>query len=728
MPFAPQSSVTPPVAARNPHTLDGRGGTRIDDYYWLGDKEDPEVLAYLEAENAYADAVLAPTADLQADLFAGIKARVVETDVDAPVRHGGYWYWTRSLEGKQYGMFCRRHDPERKLDAVAVLADAREETAVIAADPEAADASVFLDENVLAGDSEYFALGVWDLSPDQSVLAYAVDLDGSEQYALRFLDLTTGENRPDEIDDVTYGSAWSADGSTFFYVRADESLRPFQVWRHVLGQDNATDTMVYEDLDERFFVSVGATRSERFVVVQSQSKMTSECAWLDATQPASAPAVVLPRTDEVEYDIEHAVWPGEGDVWLIRTNRPAADGTVPTDFELLRMPVGGGADDLVEVLPHRPGTKINDVDAFAGHVVITERTEGLEQIRILTPSTGASELIPQPDAVFSLAGAANPEWDSSSYRFGYTSLVTPMSVIEIDVPTGRRQVIRVQPVRGYDASRFVTHRIWATAPDGTRVPVSLVARADVATDGTAACLLYGYGSYELSMDPGFSSLRLSLLERGVVFAIAHIRGGGEMGRHWHEQGRLAHKTNTFTDFISCAEHLVATGWAAPDRLAIRGGSAGGLLMGAATNLRPDLWKAVVAEVPFVDVVTTMSDPSLPLTVTEWEEWGNPLESDADFDNMLSYSPYDNLRPATASGEAITYPAMYVSGGLNDPRVGYWEPAKWVAKMRATVANRYPLVLRTELGAGHQGLSGRYDVWKDEARVYAFLLVALGVEG
>jgi oligopeptidase B len=374
----------------------------------------------------------------------------------------------------------------------------------------------------------------------------------------------------------------------------------------------------------------------------------------------------------------------------------------------------------VEVIAHRPGTKVNDVDAFAGHIVVAERSDGLEQLRVLVPATGLSELIPQPDPVFSLLGSRNPEWAAETYRFGYTSLVTPMSTVEIDIASGRRDVIRVQPVRDYDASQFVTTRIWATAADGTSVPISLVARADVAVDGTAPCLLYGYGSYEHSIDPAFSTLRLNLLERGVVFAIAHVRGGGEMGRHWHEEGRLVHKPNTFSDFISCAEHLVETGWAAPDRIAIRGGSAGGLLMGAVTNLRPDLWQAVIAEVPFLDVITTMSDPSLPLTVTEWEEWGNPIDNPDDYRVMRSYSPYDNIG-------VTTYPAMYVTGGLNDPRVGYWEPAKWVAKLRATTTARYPVVLRTELGAGHQGLSGRYDVWKDEARVHAFVLVALGVE-
>jgi oligopeptidase B len=711
MPFAPEASVSAPAARSRPHVIDDLGGTRVDDYYWLAERDDPEVLTYLEAENAYADAVLAPTTDLQAELYASIKARVVETDVDAPARHGAWWYWTRTVEGEQYAIFCRRHDPDHRLEATAVLAEATADTG---------DETVILDENVLAGDSDYFALGVWDLSPDHTLLAYAIDLDGSEQYSLRFRDLATGEDRPDRIEGVTYGSAWSADGTTLFYIRQDETQRPYQVWRHALGTESADDVLVWEDPDERFFVAVGATRSERFVVIQSQSKLTSECLWIDAAAPEREPAVVMPRVEGVEYDIEHAAWPGSGDVWLVRTNRPDAAGVVATDFAVLRMPVTGSAEDLVEVIAHRPGTKVNDIDAFAGHVVVAERSDGLEQLRVLVPATGFSEVVPQPDPVFSLVGSRNPEWASETYRFGYTSLVTPMSTVEIDVASGRRDVIRVQPVRDYDASQYTTTRVWATAGDGTLVPISLVARADVAVDGSAPCLLYGYGSYEHSIDPAFSTLRLNLLERGVVFAIAHIRGGGEMGRHWHEEGRLLQKPNTFSDFISCAEHLVETGWAAPDRIAIRGGSAGGLLMGAVTNLRPDLWQAVVAEVPFLDVITTMSDPSLPLTVTEWEEWGNPIDNPDDYRVMRSYSPYDNIGDAP-------YPAMYVTGGLNDPRVGYWEPAKWVAKLRATTTARYPVVLRTELGAGHQGLSGRYDVWRDEARVHAFVLVVLGVE-
>ena len=701
---------TEPLAPRRPTRLEQHDDVRIDDWYWLADRDDPEVVAYLEAENAYTAEVLAPEAELRARLFDEVKARVVETDVEAPVRIGPWWYWSRSVEGLQYSIFCRRADPERRLDAAEVLADARS----------GIDAgTVILDENVLAGASDFFSLGVWDVSFDHTVLAYATDLNGSERYELRFRDLTTGEDLPDAVSGVSYGSAWASDNRTLFYVRPDEAMRPYQVWRHTLGTDAAADVLVYEDLDERDFVSVGATRSQRFVVIESQSKMAGEARWIDASRPTDAPAVILPRVEGVEYDVDHAVWPDAGDVWLVRTNRPGPDGAPATDFALYRMPVGGGSADLQPVVEHREGVKLDSVDAFAGHIVLTERANGLEQLRLLSPATGAQELIEQPEPVYSLLPGSNPEWDATVYRFGYTSLVTPVSVIDHDVTTAERRVVRTQPVRGYDKDRFRTERVWAEAADGTRVPISLVARADVALDGSAPTLLYGYGSYEISIDPTFSPLRLNLLERGMVFAIAHVRGGGELGRRWHEQGRLEHKRNTFTDFIAAAEHLIATGWAAPDRLAIRGGSAGGLLMGAVTNMRPDLWRAVVAEVPFVDVVTTMSDESLPLTVTEWEEWGNPVADPEAYRVMLSYSPYDNV----VAGD---YPAMYVTGGLNDPRVGYWEPAKWVAKLRALRTNHRDVVLRTELGAGHQGLSGRYDVWADEARVQAFVLTQLGV--
>ncbi len=724
----------PPAAPRRPHRLEAHGDERVDDWYWMANRDDPEVITYLEAENAYTEAALGGTAKLQEALFEEIKARVVETDATAPSPHGPWWYWTRTAEGAQYRSYCRLADPGRSGDAAELAAAARR-------GPLEGE-EILLDENVLAEGHDYFALGVFDLSPDYAILAYATDTDGSERYRLRFRDLGTGEDRPDEVDDVTYGSAWAADNQTFFYVRPDEAMRPWQVWRHVLGTPTSEDVLVHREPDERFFVSVSLTRSQRFIVVSAESKMTSESRVVESSRPTDPPRVILPRRQGVEYDVDHAWWADAGDVWLIRTNAPGADGMASTNFAVARLGVGGGDavgggwDDLVPVITHRPKVKVEAVEAFRSHLIVSERAAGIEQLRVLSLADdgppidlaqgGGGWVIDQPDPVFSLTGGLNAEWDADRYRFGYTSLITPLSSIDYHVGERRRQVLRVQSVEGgYRPEDYRTERIWATAADGTKVPISLVARADAAVDGTTPCLLYGYGSYEITIDPTFSALRVNLVERGFTFAIAHVRGGGELGREWYEQGRLERKPNTFSDFIACAEHLVATGWAASDRLVIRGGSAGGLLMGAVTNERPDLWRAVVAEVPFVDVVTTMSDTSLPLTVTEWEEWGNPLDDPEAYRVMVSYSPYDNVT-------ATPYPAMYVTGGLNDPRVGYWEPAKWVAKLRSLRrvhpdGSDRPLILRTELGAGHQGASGRYDTWHDEARVQAFILTQVGID-
>ncbi|MCU1495874.1 MAG: ptrB [Acidimicrobiaceae bacterium] len=698
----------PPLAPRRPHALEAHGDVRSDDWWWLRDREDPEVIAYLEAENAYADAWFAPLAGLQLQLFEQIKGRVQEDDVSAPSRRGDWWYWSSTAEGAQYRTYHRLEDPERRHDAARALEIAR-----------AGGGEVILDENALAGGHDYFALGVFDVSIDHALLAYAVDLDGSERYALRFRDLGSGEDLPDLIEGVHYGSAWAADHRTFFYVRPDAAMRPYQVWTHRLGEPVEDDRLVYEESDERFSASVGLTRSERYVLVQAQSKMTSEARWIDAAAPESVPAVVLARRQGVEYDVDHAVLPGEGDVWLVRSNAPGADGDEATNFSVTVVPLGS-SEATETLVGYRSEVKIEAIDAFSSHVVVVERESGLERLRVIWLADRTQHVVEQPDPVYSLTGTGNAEWEGTTYRFGYTSLVTPVSTIDYDVATRERRVVKVQPVLGgYRPEEFRSERIWATAPDGTKVPISLVCRRDQILDGSAPCLLYGYGSYEITIDPTFSAARLNLLERGMVFAIAHVRGGGEMGRRWYEEGRLEQKSNTFTDFIACAEHLVAEGYTSPDRLVIRGGSAGGLLVGAAMNLRPELFAAVVAEVPFVDVVTTMSDDTLPLTVGEWEEWGDPI-TDADaYRRMLAYSPYDNVRRAD-------YPAMYVTAGLNDPRVGFWEPAKWVAKLRAATTGSRPILLRTELGAGHQGPSGRYEAWRDEARVQSFVLTWVGI--
>ena len=698
---------TPPFAPRRPLELTAHGRTRIDDWHWLRDRDDPQVLEYLKAENAYADQVLAPTAGLQETLFQEIRSRIRETDAGPPSASDGWWYYPRTVEGQQYPIMCRRPDPQRRLVGSAVTEAAR------AGHPP--DEVVILDENQLA-DGDYLGVGVFDVSPDHSILAYAVDLDGSEEYTLRFRDLAGGTDRSDVIEGVYYGSAWAQDNRTFFYVRPDDAMRPWQVWRHVLGTDADLDVLVYQEDDERFFVDLELSRSRRRIVITSASKITTDVRWLDAAGPFDGPpAVLLPRRDGIEYQAEH-----DGNGWLILTNGPCADGSQATNFELRRLTDDGRAEVLVA---HRPDVKLEGADAFESFVAVSERSaaDGLERLRIIERS-GGQHVIEQPEAAYSLLGGQNPDWEQTSYRFGYTSLVTPRTSVDYHVKERRREPVWAQIVPGYDPSRFRTERVWADAPDGARIPISLVARGDVPRNGSAPGLLYGYGAYEASMDPSFSAVTLNLVERGVVFAIAHIRGGGELGRRWYEQGRMEHKGNTFTDFIAAGEALISDGWVDPDRLVARGGSAGGLLMGAVVNMRPDLWRAVVAEVPFVDVVTTMSDTTLPLTVTEWEEWGDPVHDAAAFERMLAYSPYDNVLPRDR------YPAIYASAGLNDPRVGFWEPAKWVAKLRSVGAGGggRPVLLRTELGAGHGGPSGRYDTWRDEARIQAFILDQMGL--
>jgi oligopeptidase B len=686
---------------------------RVDDWYWLADRSDPHVLAYLEAENNYTDAVLKGTAGLQATLFEEIKGRVAETDVGPPTRRGQWWYWSRTVEGLQYRVMCRRPDWRQRLRAEDVVADARSGKPA-----EETGERVVLDENLLAADGGYLAVGVLDISPDQRTLAYATDLNGSESYTLRFRDVASGRDHDDVVEGVYYGSAWATDNRTFFYVRPDDAMRPWQVWRHALGRPSGQDTLVYEEDDERFFVTVELSRSQRAVMISSASKTTSEASWIDARQATGRPQVILPREAGVEYEIED-----DGAGWLVRTNRPDEHGGSGINFALYRLKPGScDPTDLRPVLPHRSDVTLESVEAFAGHWVVTERwhRDGLDRIRFLYPD-GAQQLVDQPEPVYSLTAEANPDWEVGTYRFGYTSLVTPASSVELELRSGERRTVWTQPVLGgYDPNRYRTERLWATAPDGARVPISIVAPSGQPLDGTAPCVLYGYGAYDLTSDPSFSIPRLNLLERGVSFAIAHVRGGGELGRGWYEQGRMEHKVNTFTDFLAVAIHLVESGWTRPDTLVARGASAGGLLMGAVANLRPDLWRAIVAEVPFVDVVTTMSDTTLPLTVTEWEEWGDPVHDPEAYKRMLGYSPYDNV-------EAASYPAMFVTAGLNDPRVGYWEPAKWVAKLRSVGAGRpgRPLLLRTELGAGHQGSTGRYDRWRDEARVQAFVLTQVG---
>ena len=712
-------AVRPPTPERRPVRLETHGDVRIDDWYWLRDKDDPAVIEHLEAENAYTEAVSAATAGLRQDLFEEMVARIEETDLSVPVRKGPWLYYGRTEEGSSYGIHCRRPAPE---GGGPDSADAGSAGGI------PADEVVLLDENQLAEGHEYFAVGNLEVSPDHRWLAYSTDTTGGERYTMRFIDLAGGQASPEALEDTSYGVAWANDNATVFYVRVDEAMRPYQLWRHRVGTDQSGDTLVHEEADDRFYIGVGRTKDDRYILLGMDSKVTSEVRALPADEPEGEFSVIEPRRQGIEYAVDHDrgdPTTGRAGRFLIVTNDGAED------FRLMAAPdASPGRDSWQEVVPARPGVRLDTVDPFAGHMVVYEREGGETRARVIDLASGASTPVSRPESPSTVWGGANPEYESTSLRYEYTSLVTPRSVYDLDLESGSSTLRKRQPVLGdFDPGRYRTERRWALAPDGTRVPLSLVYRPDLVgrdgPDGPAPCLLYGYGSYEVSIDPTFSSLRLSLLDRGFVFAIAHIRGGGEMGRSWYEHGKFEDKPNTFTDFVASARFLIDEGWTTPEQLVARGGSAGGLLMGAVANLAPELFRAIVAEVPFVDCLTTILDETLPLTVLEWEEWGNPIEDPRIYAVMKSYSPYDNVRSVDDDGRPVRYPDILATGGLSDPRVGFWEPAKWVAKLRAAnPENR--VLLKTELGAGHGGPSGRYDAWRDEAFVYAFILDALGL--
>ncbi|NJP31312.1 S9 family peptidase [Micromonospora thermarum] len=689
-----------PVAKRVPTERTHHGDTVVDEYAWLAGKDDPETIAYLTAENAYTEKRTAHLADLRGQLFEETRRRTQETDLSVPARKGGYWYYTRTVEGQQYGVHCRRAVRDRETDPPISLDGAP-------LDGE----EVLLDGNLLAEGHDFFALGAFDVSPDGRWLAYSTDFSGDERFTLRVKDLTTGELLPDEVPDTFYGTAWSADASVLFYVTVDDAWRPNRVWRHTLGTPSSEDVVVHQEDDERFWVGVELTRSEKFVLIDIHSKVTSEVLVIPAANPTGTPASVAPRRQGVEYTVEH-----HGHRFLILHNDGAEDFA-------LAYTSADAPGDWVPLIEHSPGTRLEAVDAFENHLVVTLRTNGLTGLRVLPIGGGDRHDIDFPEPLYSVGLGSNPEYRTRQVRLGYTSLVTPDSVYDYDLVTRQMVLRRQKPVlpgpdgRPYDATAYEQHRDWALADDGTRVPISLVCRTGTPRDGSAPCVIYGYGSYEASMDPWFSVARLSLLDRGVIFAVAHIRGGGELGRRWYDQGKLLAKKNTFTDFVACARHLVKAGWTASDRLVARGASAGGLLMGAVANLAPDAFAGIVAQVPFVDALTSILDPSLPLTVTEWEEWGNPLDDPEVYAYMKSYTPYENVR-------AVDYPAILAVTSLNDTRVLYHEPAKWIARLRAT-APQGDYLLKTEMGAGHGGPSGRYDAWREEAFINAWILDRLG---
>jgi oligopeptidase B len=670
----------PPIPAQLPTVLTKHGDSRIDPYFWLRQRANPEVIAYLAAENEYTDAVMAPVAKLQDRLYAEIVDRIQQTDESPSSFFKGFWHYTRTVEGLDYEIYCRR---KGSMDA-----------------PE----QVELDANQLAQGHDYFELGFVERSPDENILAFAIDLTGNELHQVRFRNLTTGEDLPDLLEGVYYGAAWSADSRTLFYVRTDTAMRPFQVWRHVLGTPLEEDALVLQEDDERFELSVELTKSERYIIFSSSSQVTSESRYLRSDDPTGEPVLIEARRHGVEYSVDD-----QEKRFLILTNDGARN------FRLMAAPIDrSGRDSWEELVPERNGVRLNATDVHINHVVLGQRSDGLQRLEVLDCATGELYVVDQPDPAYTAFAGSNPVYESSVMRFYYTSLNAPWSTFDYDMNTRERTLVKEQPVRGgYNRADYITDRLWATSPDGARVPISIVYRRGLTMNGFNPTLLYGYGAYELPSDPMFDATRLSLLDRGFVYAIAHVRGGGEMGREWYEDGKYLNKANTFADFIACAGELIERGYTSPRRLAIRGRSAGGLLIGAVLNARPDLFACAVAQVPFVDALTTMLDETIPLTVNEYEEWGDPNDPEF-YEYMKSYSPYDNVHRAI-------YPAVLVTAGLNDPRVPYWEPAKWVAKLRSATLSSRPIVLKTDLGSGHSGPSGRYDSWREEAFVAAFVV-------
>jgi len=681
-PAAP--ALTPPVAAVRPHRFDEHGNVRIDQYYWLRDRANPEVIKYLEDENAYTKAVMAHTEALQGRLYEELKGRVLQNDQSVPFREGNYFYYTRLVEGKNYPIYARKRG----------ALSAPEE--------------IMIDANALAEGKATFLVRAWEISSAEDLLAFAADTTGGRVSSIRFKNLRTGEMLSDVVPRSIGGIAWAEDNRTIFYTKPDSvSVRPYQVYRHTLGTPVATDQMVYEDKDETYYVGVSKTKSRAYIMIQSSQTMATEYSYVRADQPEAPFRVLIPRERGHEYYANHF-----GDSFYILSNDHAKN------FRLMRTPVAKpGRDNWQEVIPHRADVLLEDFEFFRDYLVLTERKDGLVQLRV-RPWTGQNEYyLNFGEPAYLAYVSTNLEFDTPVLRYGYTSLTTPSSTFDFDMKTRQKTLLkRDQILGGFDPANYVTERFYTTARDGARVPVSLVYRKGIARP--APLLLTGYGSYGSSSDPTFSSDRLSLLDRGFVFAIAHIRGGSEMGRAWYENGRQLQKKNTFTDFIDVADDLVRRGYTAPDRLFARGASAGGLLMGAVVNMRPELFKGVVAGVPYVDVITTMMDSTIPLTTGEYDEWGNPHDSTF-YRYMLSYSPYDNVARKA-------YPNLLITAGLYDTQVLYVEPAKWTARLRAMKTDNNRLILRTNMEAGHGGSSGRYKRWHDVAFEYAFLLDLVGL--
>jgi oligopeptidase B len=673
----------PPNTEKKPRVTNINGDRLVDNYFWLREKSNPAVIAHLEAENAYTAAMMKPTEALQEKLYQEILSHIKQTDVTVPYRWGDYFYYTRTVEGQQYPIYCRKHGST----------SAAEE--------------VLLDLNEMAKGQKFMAVGSFAPSDDGNTLAYSTDNSGYRQYTLHFKNLKTGELLPDHmerVDDV----AWITDNKTIFYVTEDEvSKRNDKLWRHVLGTDKYE--LVYEEKDELFDIGVDRTRDKAVILLGAFSKTSTEFRYLPANDPQATWKIIVPRQADHEYDVDH-----RGDLFYIRTNKGAKN------FRIVTAPVADPAEkNWKEFIVHRPAVKVESLDLFSDHAAISEWENGLQQIEVVNFNDNSRHRIAFPEPVYAAGLAANREFNTSIVRYNYQSLTTPSSVFDYDMNTRNATLLKQQEVPGgFDKANYKTERVFATAADGTKIPMSVVYRRNVKLDGSAPLLLYGYGSYGISIPPTFSAGRLALLDRGVIYVIAHIRGGGELGEPWREAGRMMNKMTTFTDFIACGEHLVKNKYTSKDRLVIQGGSAGGLLMGAVANMRPDLFKAVVAQVPFVDVINTMLDASLPLTTSEYIEWGNPNEK-ASYDYMKKYSPYDNIHKAS-------YPAMLVKVSLNDSQVPYWEGSKFVAKLRDYKTDHNPLILKVNMGAGHGGASGRYDAIHETAFDYAFMLWQMGI--
>jgi oligopeptidase B len=671
------------MAEKKAKTTDIHGEQLVDEYFWLREKNNPEVMAHLKAEDAYAEQAMKHTAALQEKLYKEMLSHIKQTDTNVPYRWGNYFYYTRTEEGKQYPIYCRK---KGSLEA-----------------PE----EVVIDQNELAKGQKFMSVGLFVPSDDGNLLAYSTDNTGYRQYTLQIKDLRNGQLFPERVERVN-NLAWATDNKTFFYVTEDAvTKRSDKFFRHVLGTDK-TD-LVYEEKDELFDIGTGRSRDKAVIFLEAFSKTSTDVRYLPADDPNASLKVILPRQPEHEYDVDH-----RGDLFYIRTNKGAKN------FRIVTAPVSDPSEkNWKEFVAHRPAVKVEGISLFADHAVLSEWENGLQQLEIMDFKTGKQSRIKFPEPVYSAGLSANREFNTSVVRYAYNSLVTPTSVLDYDMNTGKSTLLKQQEVPGgFDRTNYTSERVFATASDGTKVPMSMVYRKGVKLDGSAPLLLYAYGSYGISIPPTFSSSRLSLLDRGVIFVIGHIRGGGELGEEWRQAGRMMNKINTFTDFIACAEALIKQKYTSADRIVIEGGSAGGLLMGAVSNMRPDLFKAVVSHVPFVDVLNTMLDASLPLTTSEYIEWGNPNEKPA-YEYMKKYSPYDNVAKKN-------YPAMLVKVSVNDSQVPYWEGAKLVAKLRAMKTDNNPLLLKVNFGAGHGGASGRYDALRETAFDYSFMLWQMGI--